>query len=221
MAALYSRAIGLIPVALDRSPYNPRRSFALARPSDARSRLIRVSAALFRRNGYDGVGLTEILTASDAPKGSFYHHFPEGKEQLGEAVIRYAGEEMAKTIDRVFADAASLPDGLRRLVGGLADWFERSEYSEGCPITSVALDTAPRLAAHGAAARAVFDDWERRLVGHARRLGAPDFSSTDAEHLLMLIEGGWILARVQQSRGPLERAVEAFIAGLEPVPGAR
>ena len=52
----------------------------MARPSDARSRLIRVASALFRQRGYDGVGLTEILEASGAPKGSFYHHFPEGKE---------------------------------------------------------------------------------------------------------------------------------------------
>jgi TetR/AcrR family transcriptional repressor of lmrAB and yxaGH operons len=187
----------------------------VSRPSDARSRLIRVSAALFRQRGYNGVGLTEILTASGAPKGSFYHHFPEGKEQLGEAVVRYAGEEMAKTIDRVLDGARDLPDGLRRLVNGLADWFERSGYREGCPITSVALDTVPAQTAHAAAVRAVFESWEQRIIGHARRLGAPDFSSTDAEHLLMLIEGGWILARVQQSRGPLERAVETFIAGLE------
>jgi TetR/AcrR family transcriptional regulator, lmrAB and yxaGH operons repressor len=49
--------------------------------------MIRAAVKLFRRHGYDGVGLTEILTEAKAPKGSFYHHFPKGKEELGAAAV--------------------------------------------------------------------------------------------------------------------------------------
>ncbi|WP_342360414.1 TetR/AcrR family transcriptional regulator [Terrarubrum flagellatum] len=185
----------------------------MPRPSDARTRLIRVSAALFRQRGYDGVGLNEILAAASAPKGSFYHHFPEGKEQLGEAVIRHSGAEMGKAIDSAMEGARDLASGLRALVGGLADWFERSGFSEGCPVTSIALDTSLRIGSHAAAVREVFADWEAKLVGHARRLNESSFSASDAEHLIMLVEGAWILARVQQSKEPLHRAIEAFLVG--------
>jgi TetR/AcrR family transcriptional repressor of lmrAB and yxaGH operons len=183
----------------------------MARPSDARSRLVRVAAALFRQRGYDGVGLTEILEASGAPKGSFYHHFPEGKEQLGKASMLYAGEQVGLALDAAMAEAPDFPAAVRRFVGGLADWFERSGFSEGCPVTSVVLATVPRSRPHAEAAQAIFEDWHRRLAGHASRLGTV-LSPADAELLLMLVEGAWILGRVQQSKEPLLHAAEAFLA---------
>jgi TetR/AcrR family transcriptional regulator, lmrAB and yxaGH operons repressor len=183
----------------------------MARPSDARSRLIRVSSALFRQRGYDGVGLTEILEASGAPKGSFYHHFPDGKEQLARECILYAGEQIGAAIDAAMSCAASLPEGVRSFAGGIADWFERSGFREGCPITSIVLATAPQSGSHAEAAKAVFDDWRRRLIAHSNRLNVP-LGPSDAELFFMLMEGAWILARVQQSKEPLLRAAEVFIA---------
>ena len=183
----------------------------MPRPSDARSRLIRVAAALFRQRGYDGIGLAEILQASGAPKGSFYHHFPAGKEQLAEACIAHAGEQVGALIDAAMSEAPDFAAGVRRLVQSIAHWFERSGFREGCPITSIALATVPQSPAHTAAVQAVFADWQDRLVGHARRLGAR-VEATDAERLLMLIEGAWILSRIRQSTEPLQRAADTFLA---------
>jgi TetR/AcrR family transcriptional regulator, lmrAB and yxaGH operons repressor len=183
----------------------------MARPSDARSRLIRVASALFRQRGYDGVGLTEILEASGAPKGSFYHHFPEGKEQLAEACILYAGEQIGAFLDAAMAGAPDFPAGIRAFAAGVADWFERSGFREGCPVTSIVLATVPQTRPHTAAALAVFEDWQRRLSAHAARLGY-EFTRADGERLLMLVEGAWILGRVQQSKEPLIGAAEVFLA---------
>lgn len=47
-----------------------------------RDRLVQAATRLFRQRGYDGTGLTEILTEAGVPKGSLYHHFPEGKADL-------------------------------------------------------------------------------------------------------------------------------------------
>ena len=185
----------------------------MARPSDARSRLIRVASALFRQRGYDGVGLAEILEASGAPKGSFYHHFPEGKEQLAEACMRYAGEQIGTALDAAMAGAPDFPAGLRSFMGSVADWFERSGFREGCPVTSILLATVPQSQPHTGTARDVLEDWQRRLLGHASRLGTP-LTPADAELLLMLVEGAWIVGRVQQSKAPLHRAAEAFLAAL-------
>jgi TetR/AcrR family transcriptional regulator, lmrAB and yxaGH operons repressor len=183
----------------------------MARPSDARPRLIRVASALFRQRGYDGVGLAEILEASGAPKGSFYHHFPEGKEQLAQAAMLYAGEQIGAFIDGAMAEAPDFPASIRRFVGGIADWFERSHFREGCPITSIVLATVPRSRPHTETAQAVVEDWQRRLLAHASRLGNP-LSPADAQLLLVLVEGAWILGRIQQSKQPLLQAAEVFLA---------
>ncbi|MGO8952451.1 MAG: TetR/AcrR family transcriptional regulator [Rhodomicrobium sp.] len=183
----------------------------MARPSDARSRIIRTASALFRQRGYDGVGLTEILEVSGAPKGSFYHHFPEGKEQLAQACMLYAGEQTGAFIDATMAAAPDFPSGMRQFAAGIADWFERSGFCEGCPITSIALATAPQSRPLTETARAVFDDWQRRLLAHSSRLGT-GLSNEGAELLLMLVEGAWILGRIQHSKEPLLRAIEVFLA---------
>ena len=56
-----------------------------------RERILYASAERFRRQGYSGTGLKEIVMAADAPFGSLYHHFPGGKHQLAEEVLRTGG----------------------------------------------------------------------------------------------------------------------------------
>ena len=53
-----------------------------------KQRILYAAAELFRRRGYSGTGLKQISEESRAPFGSLYHHFPGGKEELGEDVIR-------------------------------------------------------------------------------------------------------------------------------------
>jgi TetR/AcrR family transcriptional repressor of lmrAB and yxaGH operons len=183
----------------------------MPRPSDARDRLIRTAARLFRQRGYDGVGLTEILEAADAPKGSFYHHFPDGKEQLGAAAVRHGGAHVAAAIDQCFAAAPDFDTGVRALAGLLATSFEASGFRDGCPVTSIALDTAPQSAPIAAAVREVLDGWRDRLAGHAVRLGAAGLTRRDADLLLVLLEGAWIVARIRADVAPIRQAAEDFL----------
>lgn len=184
----------------------------MARPSDARSRLIHAASELFRQRGYDGVGLTEILEVSGAPKGSFYHHFPEGKEQLAEACVRHAGEQIGMLLDAAMTAAPDFATGVRQFVGGIAGWFERSGFREGCPITSVVLARVPQSPQLTEAARSVIGGWQQRLIVHAARLGM-EVTPAGAEVLLMLVEGAWILGRIRQSKEPLLHAAEIFLVG--------
>ena len=186
----------------------------MPRDSDARHKLIRTAASLFRQRGYNGVGLNELLAASEAPKGSLYHHFPGGKEQLAEAALRFAGCGIAQLIDDTFAAKGDFASGVRALAAWIADWHERSGFREGCPVTSVLLDTVPQSEMISATVRAVFDDWEQRVIRHAQALGHTGFDRVDAQRLLILIEGAWIVARVRHSRQPMIDAAETFIGSL-------
>jgi TetR/AcrR family transcriptional regulator, lmrAB and yxaGH operons repressor len=169
---------------------------------------------MFRQRGYNGVGLTELLAASGAPKGSFYHHFPGGKEQLAEAAVRYAGGGVGRLIDDAFVTAGEFSAGVMTLVERIADFHEASGYRDGCPVTSVLLDTVPQSALISSAVTAVFDDWEVRVTGHAHRLGLSTFGPPDARRLLMLIEGAWILARTYRSRDPMTEAARTFVNSI-------
>lgn len=58
------------------------------------------AATFISRKGYHGTGIQEILEACSIPKGSFYHYFPAGKEQLAADLAVYAYETMEKGIKK-------------------------------------------------------------------------------------------------------------------------
>ena len=53
---------------------------------DTRSHILAVGRRLTARQGYSGVGLSELLKEAGVPKGSFYHYFPS-KESYGCALL--------------------------------------------------------------------------------------------------------------------------------------
>ncbi|MGL5005651.1 MAG: TetR/AcrR family transcriptional regulator, partial [Casimicrobium sp.] len=68
---------------------------------DTRARILSAALRLFRKRGYHGAGLNDILELANAPKGSLYHHFPDGKEEIGVAVVA----EITRSILTLFASS--------------------------------------------------------------------------------------------------------------------
>jgi TetR/AcrR family transcriptional regulator, lmrAB and yxaGH operons repressor len=176
----------------------------MPRISTARERMVVAATRLFQRRGYHGTGVAEILSESSAPKGSFYHHFPDGKEELAAVAVAAAGLEIGRLIDSCFADATSFADGAKRAADAIGEWFEGTGYSEGCPITAVHLEMTPRSGRLADATAQVFADWCSRVAVHAVRLGVvPDRAADDsALGLVLALEGAWVLSRAQRSRRP-------------------
>lgn len=173
-------------------------------PPKHRGALVRAAADLFRRQGYAATGLNEILKASGAPKGSLYHYFPGGKEQIGEEVIRVGGQLVTDTLTEIAArepDAGSL---LREYARLLAGWVADSDFHEGSPITTVLLELAPNSESVTAAGRAVYRQWSSILSDSLVMSGV---AGDRAERLAVLavsaLEGSLVRARVEQSGRPI------------------
>lgn len=185
----------------------------MSRPSDAKFRFAVTAARLFSQKGYNGVGLTALIAQSRAPKGSFYHHFPGGKEELAEASLRLAGAEVERLIDRAFQDAGSFQAGAGAFAAALAERFERSGWLDGCPVTSIAIDAMPQSERLSRAAKDVMAAWIAAVAVHAARLGATATGARElAERFVIAIEGGWIVARVLQSSQPFQAALTMLAA---------
>ncbi|MEM9279921.1 MAG: TetR/AcrR family transcriptional regulator [Pseudomonadota bacterium] len=186
----------------------------MPRKSDARQKMIRTAAELFRARGYHGVGLTEILTESGAPKGSFYYHFPNGKDELALAVIEAGGKFVSKLIDRAFEDAANVEEAVNELVSMIASAFEQSGFEMGCPVTSLVLELAPSDEEARKQVDTVFTHWMSRMVEHAARLGVSDdllpIYKQAFRALLVAIEGGWVISRSTHTVAPILLAQDIF-----------
>src|SRR4029079_6118216 len=70
-----------------------------AMPSDARQKMVESAAVLLAMRGLDGTAFSDVITRSGAPRGSIYHHFPEGKDQLVEAAMALTGERAIGVLD--------------------------------------------------------------------------------------------------------------------------
>lgn len=165
--------------------------------SKNRHALIRATSALFRRRGYAGVGLAEILAETGLPKGSLYYHFPGGKEQLAAEATRWAGRKVAELIDASFEGAESFASGSVALCRAIARLSQENGRIMGCPVLSIlqAGDEKPDLRQIGAD---VLNDWTARIAAQARRLGSHD-PQTDAERLVIGLQGAWVVSLARQN----------------------
>ncbi|MBB2914225.1 TetR/AcrR family transcriptional repressor of lmrAB and yxaGH operons [Streptosporangium becharense] len=172
-----------------------------------RARLIDAACSLVEARGYFGAGLNEMLQAGGAPRGSLYHHFPGGKDQLIAEALAVSGREIEDLIRNV---AEGVPDTgalVEAVLDALADRMQEAGYAKGCPITTVALETAATNDSLQRVCADVYDGWQRALVDRLVADGhAPGHAEDLACSLLALIEGALVLARAGRSRTPIERA---------------
>jgi len=188
----------------------PAISTALPEPHKrgaTRRRMLVSAAEVLRERGAAGVTIDEVLSRSKAPRGSVYHHFPRGRNQILLEALQFAGQSMTSAID----DAAA--GGPMALLRGFVDLWEdvlrESDFTAGCPVAAAAIsisDEGPQLS--GDAAR-IFEHWRSALT---RSFAADGFSDSEAASLattmLAAIEGAVILCRSLRSPQPLRDVAE-------------
>ncbi|MFH8568260.1 TetR family transcriptional regulator [Streptomyces sp. NPDC017993] len=166
---------------------------------DTRARILRTAADLFQRQGYGATGLNQVLAASGAPKGSLYFHFPQGKEQLAAEAMALAGAETGERMAAALAAATGPADAVAALGALLAQGLEESDYRDGCPVATVALEEAGDA---GPIHDACHDTYQLWLSGLAERLhswGTPEPESRELADLAMSsLQGALLLARVRR-----------------------
>jgi TetR/AcrR family transcriptional regulator, lmrAB and yxaGH operons repressor len=151
---------------------------------------------LFQRKGYHATGVAEVLAEAGVPKGSLYHHFPDGKAGLAIAAADWTATFLIRIIDDAFGPAPGYREGMAHYCNKLAKLFRLAEAANTCPISALLFD-GPENPAFRTHAETVFQRLIDAVAGHAHRLGAPD-AEAKAETLLIAVEGAWTLARARR-----------------------
>lgn len=185
---------------------------AATRPS-TRDRLLFAAAELFRRQGYAATGLKQVTSEAEAPFGSLYHHFPEGKEQLADEVLRTGGAFFLALYEQIADAAPDVISGVRDFFAGAAETLEVTDFADACPIATVAGETASTSARLRRASAEVFESW---LDAFARRLEAEGLAARRAREValstVMLLEGAFLMSRTLRSTEPMEVGHAAVVA---------
>ncbi|HMH48234.1 MAG TPA: TetR/AcrR family transcriptional regulator [Solirubrobacteraceae bacterium] len=172
-----------------------------------KQRIVERSAELFRRQGFAGTGVKQIVAEAGAPFGSLYHFFPGGKEQLGEEVIRTSGAIYGQLIDAFFVPGADPVAATRNFFAGAAQTLRETGYADACPIATVALEVSSTNEPMRQACADVFNEWVDSAAARLVESGLTRKRSRAlAISMLASLEGAFVLARALRSTEPVEVA---------------
>jgi TetR/AcrR family transcriptional repressor of nem operon len=126
-----------------------------------RRRMIETSGRRFKRDGFDGAGISRLVSDAGLTNGAFYGHFAS-KDDLIATVV---AEEMAARVARVEA----LPVGLASVENFVREYLSpehRDDPGSGCPSAAL-LD---EIARQDLSTRQAYTDGARALIAAITRL---------------------------------------------------
>ena len=173
---------------------------------DTRERLLTAAQRLFRKRGYHATGLSDILDAALAPKGSLYHHFPGGKEAIGVCVVEKVSSSLLALLAQ--SRASSTKAVLLKTGAQMLSSMEKTNY-ELCTLFaafSAERKTSPQL---GRAVTRAYGDLTAALQALLVRDGLTARAAKDRALLVAaLIEGGLLLSQAQSDSTAFKLALK-------------
>ena len=173
-----------------------------------REKMIGGAVQLLARQGLHATSFSEVLAETGAPRGSVYHHFPGGKDQLVSAAVDAAGAYLVDLLDS--RAGASAEDMTRHFLAIWRAVLTRSQFQSGCAVLAVTVATdSADLMSH---AVTVFRAWRERLAQLLEQGGMGAASAARfAMTLIASAEGAVVLSRAEQSIEPFDAVAEQMI----------
>ncbi|HEY7025619.1 MAG TPA: TetR/AcrR family transcriptional regulator [Candidatus Limnocylindrales bacterium] len=176
--------------------------------------MIESAVILLAKQGYRATSFDAVLTASGASRGSIYHHFPGGKDELIAAAMDLAGQRAILVLDKFEGQSPpAVVDGF------MAMWrtvLDRSAFSAGCSVLAVTVSAeTPELRDR---AGEIFRAWRSRLAELFVAGGlAPNSARAFATTVVAASEGAVAQSRAERRYEPFDEVrdqLHDFAAGL-------
>ena len=187
--------------------------------NDTREKMVGGAVSLLSQRGLQGTSFSEVLELTGTPRGSIYHHFPGGKEEL----IREAIDRLGAIVtERIRAVEAVEPEQVAvAFVNGWREFVEASDMKAICVMSAVTVGAGADSGDLLPAVAAAFGSWRDAL---AESYSLTGLSKTRSRRLAVTtvaaLEGAMILARSEQSMEPFD-AVEKDLVDLARAAGKR
>jgi len=176
-----------------------------------RRQVLRALGEVFRAHGYEGASLTLITEATGLGKGSLYHLFPGGKEQMAAEVLADIDGWFELNIYAPLREASDPARAIAAMVASVDQYFHSGDRV--CLVGLVALGAARDTFAD--AVDDYFARWQAALAQLLRRAGlSRSQAQRRAEDALLTIQGALVLARARNDGGIFRRALSDLTARL-------
>ncbi|WP_432845668.1 TetR/AcrR family transcriptional regulator [Amycolatopsis sp. CA-161197] len=184
----------------------------MARRSDTKQRMVGAARQLIREHGYSAMALSDVVERSASPRGSIYHHFPEGKVQMAAEAAEEHTREQVDMINRLAGEAATAEDLVRAYVDLASEGMQTSGYGRGCTIAPLVIEIGDSSEELGAASRRAFFLMVETLALQLVVLGADAAGARELAHATVAgVEGAMVTSRALRSTEPFD-AVRDVVA---------
>lgn len=181
------------------------------RPGSARQQILQAAGELFFKEGCRAIGVDTVVEHSGVAKMTLYRHFAS-KDELLVAYLQEANEQFWGWFESA---ASQSEDGRQQLLAvftALEGWLANPQCF-GCPFINAGGEFSdPNHPVHKAALAHKQAVRERlRSMAEAARAHAPDVL---ADQLLLLMDGGYVQARLYGSTTSPAQHIAAAAAAL-------
>ena len=175
----------------------------MAKTVTERSDVIPVLAEIFREHGFEGASLSLIGQRTGLGKGSLYHFFPGGKEEMATAVLNEIDTWFELNIYHPLRENDDPSAAIRTMCRGVMDYFHSGRRV--CLVGAFALDNVrDRFASE---INDYFAVWRTSLSTALEKAGHGDEATILAEEAVIHIQGALVLARALNDPALFERAM--------------
>jgi len=158
----------------------------------------------FREHGFEGASLSLIGERTGLGKGSLYHFFPGGKEEMAAAVLAEIDSWFAQNIFKPLREDQDGARAIAHMFKAVDDYFRSGRRV--CLIGALALNDSRDLFARQI--RVYFTRWNEALTDALTRAGHTRKSAKAlAEETLAAIQGGLVLARAMNDPALFQRTL--------------
>jgi AcrR family transcriptional regulator len=180
--------------------------------SDARSRMIAGAARLLAERGLQATSFSTVLAATGAPRGSIYHHFPGGKDELVAAALDATERHAVALLD--LPPDTTPSQVAESFLGAWRALLIATDFQVGCALVAVAVAADTEALRDRAAA--AFRTWRGALAAALGRAGlAPEQADSLAALLLAASEGAVVMSRAARDLAPFETVAASLLAQVD------
>jgi AcrR family transcriptional regulator len=173
-----------------------------------RDRMVAGAVRMLAQRGLQATSFSSVLAATNAPRGSIYHHFPGGKDELVTAAITATEQHALGMLD--LQEGASAVQVAQSFLEAWRALLVSSNFDAGCAL--VAVTVAAENDALRERTASAFRAWQAKLA-HALAAGGLGTEAAESAAALLLAasEGVVVICRAQRDIRPFEVVAEQLM----------
>lgn len=173
-----------------------------------KDKIIAEATRLVQQKGFEATSMNDLVEATGLQKGCLYFHFT-GKDDLLSAILEKARTDFFLLVDAGLAGKTP-GERLENFFASVLEYQTSMGFTCGCIFGNIALEMSGKDKRVAAFIKDLFDEWTAKIsevvkaAQRSKQMTSELSADVLARHIIMALEGGIMLSRVEKNGKPLK-----------------